>query len=104
MKQQELEFGTEPHKLMRVTDPDTSYSAGLSIDTTEMEGIVYRAIKSFGFSGCISDDVMEKLPTIPLVSISPRYRPLLDKGYIIDTGERRPGKSGRNQRVMAAIK
>jgi hypothetical protein len=31
-----------------------------------------------------------------------RYCKLLDDGHIVDTGQRRPGVSGRNQRVMVA--
>jgi hypothetical protein len=32
--------------------------------------------------------------------VTARFKALLDKGYIVDTGLTRPGKSGRNQRVL----
>jgi|HubBroStandDraft_5_1064220.scaffolds.fasta_scaffold239207_1 hypothetical protein len=87
----------------RQSDPDTSRDAAFTVNATALEQTVLNAIQSFGESGCISDDVMRHLPYIPLVSISPRYRRLIEKGLIEDTGERRPGISGRSQRVMRAI-
>ena len=88
----------------RNTDPDTSHEAAESIDTTALERIVYDTIKQFP-NGCIGDDVVRMLPQFGIQTISPRYAPLLRKGWIIDTGERRPARSGRSQRVMkAAVK
>lgn len=89
--------------LWRHDDPQTSRDAAKSFDTTTLEKIVYNAIKSYGAQGCISDDVMARIPNIPLVSISPRYKRLIEKRLIEDTGERRPGISGRGQRVMRAL-
>jgi len=40
---------------------------------------------------------------MPYSSITARYRSLLDKGFIVDTGERRKGQSGRAQRVLKAL-
>lgn len=70
-----------------------------SIEATKMERIVYDAVKKFK-KGCITDDVERALPNIPLNSITPRFSSLLRKGFIIDTGERRKGRSGKTQRVM----
>jgi hypothetical protein len=64
---------------------------------------VYSTIHRFGERGCISDEVRALYPDYPYSSITARYRALLDKGFIEDTGERRQGKSGKNQRVMRAI-
>lgn len=85
----------------RNTDPDTSHEAAGSIDTTELERIVYETIKQFP-NGCISDDVLRLLPTYTHQTVSPRYAPLIRKGWVIDTGERRKARSGRSQRVMIA--
>jgi len=87
---------------VRLTDPETSVDAALSVDATKMEQIVLDTIKSFS-NGCISQDVENALPHIRASSITPRYRPLMKKGLIVDTGEKRPGFSGRNQRVMRAV-
>jgi hypothetical protein len=62
--------------------------------------MVYKAIKKFGDKGCISDQIRAMYPTYPYSSITARYRALLDKGFIVDTGERRQGQSGRSQRVL----
>lgn len=93
-------FGTDPKKLVRRNGTDTSKGAAKSVDTTKMECIVYDAIRGFGDSGCISDEVRSVHPAMPYSSITARYRALLDKGFIVDTGERRRGISGRPQRVM----
>ena len=95
-------FGTSARKLVRTNSPDTSREAAEKVDTTALEWIVYKAIRSYGQHGCISDQLLTIFNTYPYSSITARYRALLDKNYIEDTGERRPGKSGRNQRVMRA--
>jgi len=93
-------FGTEAFKLVRKEDPTTSHEAAQSVDTTKLERIVYEAIQSFP-NGCISDEVLEALPDHRYSSITPRYKALLQKGFIEITGTKE-GRSGRNQRVMRA--
>jgi len=93
-------FGTEPFKLVRKEDPITSHEAAQGVDTTKLEQIVYEAIKGFP-NGCISDEVLEALPDYRYSSITPRYRALLDKGFIEITGTK-DGRSGKKQRVMKA--
>jgi len=97
-------FGTDPEKLVRVNDPDTSYAAAFAVDSTRLEAMVYEDIAKFGEGGCISDQIRAMHPDFPYSSITARYRALLDKGFIVDTGERRAGQSGRSQRVMKAVK
>ena len=86
----------------RTDDTTTSHEAAESIDTTELERIVYDTIKMFP-NGCIGDDVVKMLPQFGIQTISPRYAPLLRKGWIVDTGEKRKARSGRSQRVMKAV-
>ena len=95
-------FGTNPNHLVRRNDPDTSHEAAESVDSTKLEKMVYETIRSHGSNGCISDRVRMLHPAYPYSSITARYRALLDKGMIIDSGVRMPGRSGRNQRVMVA--
>lgn len=102
-KQQEFKFGTPAHKLVRRTDPDTSYDAAETVDTTKLETLVYQAVKSFGAAGCIADDVVEMYPQHGVQTLTPRFRPLLAKGLIEDTGERRVGRCRRKQRVVRAV-
>jgi len=90
-------------KLFRKYDPQTSADAAESLNVTELETTVYEAIKGFGRTGCISDDVLIVLPNIRYGSVTPRYRKLLEKGLIEVTGETRRAVSGRSQRVMRAV-
>jgi hypothetical protein len=94
-------FGTEAFKLVRKEDPTTSHQAAQAVDTTKLERIVYEAIQSFP-EGCISDQVLEALPDYRYSSITPRYKALLQKGFIEITGTKE-GRSGKKQRVMKAI-
>ena len=97
------EFGTEPHKLVRTNDPDTSQDAASNVDTAGLEHLVYEAIKHYGSRGCISDEVRSHFPWKAYSSITARYKALIDKGFIEDTGERRKGLTGRSQRVLRAL-
>lgn len=94
-------FGTPAFKLARKDSPETSKDAAQAIDSTKLEQIVYEAIKGFP-DGCISDEVLEVLPQYGYSSVTPRYRALLDKGFIEITGTRE-GRSGKKQRVMRVI-
>ena len=98
-----MSFGTDPRKLVRTNDPDTSHDAAVKVDTSRLEQMVYETIKTFGERGCISDEVRAKFIGFPYSSVTARYRALLDRGYIEDTGMRRKGTSGKNQRVMRAL-
>ncbi len=93
-------FGTDPHTLHRAGGIETSEEAAYSIDTTELEERVYKTIRSFGVEGCTQDDVLGKHPGVPYSSITARFSALLRKKLIVDTLVRRPGKSGRKQRVV----
>lgn len=97
-------FGTDAYKLVRHDGIDTSHEAADQVDTSRLESMVYGYICSTGKAGCISDEVRDNFPGLAYSSITARYRALLNKNYIADTGERRPGKSGRKQRVMIATK
>jgi len=95
-------FGTPAFKLVRKEDPVTSHQAAQGVDSAKIENMVYEAIKGFP-DGCISDDLLAMFPQYPYSSITARYRSLLNKGYIEITGTR-TGKTGRNQRIMKALK
>ena len=88
--------------LARNTDPETSHDAAESVDTTALEAIVFDVIRMFP-NGCIGDDVVRMLPQYGIQTISPRYAPLIRKGFVVDTGEKRKARSGRSQRVMKVI-
>ena len=87
--------------LYRTDAPDTSVLAAFSIDITRLEYAVLAAIRKLG--PCISDEVREQFPNLAYSSVTARYRALLDRGLIRDTGRRRKGVSGRGQRVMEVV-
>ena len=94
-------FGTEPHKLVRVEDPETSHIAADQIDSATREIMVYEAIASFGDDGCISDDIIALFPFFPYSSITARYSALKKKRLIEVIGSR-VGRSGKPQSIMRA--
>jgi len=94
-----MKFGTFWQTLVRRNAPVTSVEAAASLDSASMEQRVYEVIATFE-NGCIQDEVLQVLHNYPYSSVTARFRALLNKGYIIDTGFTRPGKSGRQQRVL----
>ena len=96
-------FGTDPKYLARTDDPDTSHEAAESVDTTMLEALVYSAVYAHP-EGCIQDEVLAMYPHKPYSSITARFRALLDKKLIEDTGLRKKGRSGRNQRIVKVNK
>jgi len=96
-------FGTEPKMMVRSTDPDTSIDAAEKVDSTTLEQKVYEVIAKYP-DGCIADDVMTHFPNHGVQTISPRFAPLIRKGFIEDTGERRKSNTGHSQRVLKVIK
>lgn len=94
-----MKFGTFWQTLVRKTAPVTSVEAAASLDSASMEQRVYEVIATFQ-DGCIQDEVLQVLHNYPYSSVTARFRSLLNRGYIIDTGLTRPGKSGRQQRVL----
>ena len=103
MRQSEFDFGTEAYKLRRANSISTSIEASEAVDTTKLEELVFNTIRSFGEIGCIADDVLSIHPTYPYSSLTARFSALERKGYIERLGDKRKGKSGRNQSVMRAL-
>ena len=94
-------FGTPVHQLVRKDDPVTSYEAAEKIDTQKMEQIVLETIKTFP-NGCIADEVLNALPQYSYSTVTARFSTLLRKDHIEIIGIR-PGRSGRQQRIMRAL-
>ena len=94
-------FGTPVHQLVRKDDPVTSYESAEKIDTQKMEQIVLETIKTFP-NGCIADEVLNVLPQYSYSTVTARFSTLLRKDHIEIIGIR-PGRSGRQQRIMRAL-
>lgn len=94
-------FDLEEHGRARHTDPETSHEAAEQVDITRAEKLVLDAIRMSGHLGLIAAD-FPYYTGLPLNSATPRTRPLLEKGLIYDSGERRIAPSGRRQIVWRA--
>lgn len=88
----------EPHGLARHSDPPTSHMAAEQVNVTRIEYIVAAAIRRAGSRGLIAAELPDQTG-LPLNTVTPRTRPLADKGVIYDSGEKRPGPSGKLQIV-----
>lgn len=92
-------FGTYWRKLVRKDAPPTSQESAKTIDSSSLERLVYETIGLFP-DGCIQDEVLKTLAWLPYSSVTARFSALIDKGLVVDTGLTRPGRSGRQQRVL----
>ena len=84
----------------RHSDPPTSKAAARSVDTNHLEALVVEAMRRHP-SGMTSHEVAAYLD-LSLVTVSPRFRPLVNKNIIIDSGEKRAGVGFRNSIVWKA--
>lgn len=87
--------------LARRGAPMTSRMAAASIDANRLENLVYQTVYNFGPNGAISDEVQDELSHLSYSSVTARFKRLIDDGHLIVAGVR-PGRSGRDQRVMVA--
>ena len=72
--------------LTRRADPPTSRAAAALVSTTDLEALVLAILREHQ-AGLTSHEVAALLNR-ELVSISPRMRPLCDKGCVRETGRR----------------
>lgn len=99
-------YGTDPHKLVRETDPATSNIAAHSVDSKTWEQKVYQAIRDHGPEGAIQDQIIDTINTryghIPYSTITARFKALEEKGYIKYRSSTRKGHSGKPSRIRVA--
>jgi hypothetical protein len=86
----------------RVEDPDTSKSAAAEVHATQIEGIVLHAIEQADLG--LTSEECAACVGLSLVTVSPRMRPLVRRGKIRDSGQRRKNKSGREAIVWIAAR
>lgn len=84
----------------RRRDPDTAKKAAASVPVADLEARVLRALR-LSKAGMTTHELAWLLK-VDLVSVSPRMRPLAEKGLVQDSGERRRGDSGRSSIVWRA--
>lgn len=83
---------------------DTSREAAESIDITRLEKMILEDIELSGVWGMTQDDLLRMHSGYSYSSVTARPASLKKKGLIFDSGERRAGRSGRNQAVLKAAK
>jgi hypothetical protein len=90
--------------LAKVHDPITSKEAAALVDAPKLMLRVYIAMRKYGDSGCISDNVADDLPDIANQTFTPRFRQMVERGMIEVTGEKRKGhKCGKMQEVRKIL-
>lgn len=88
--------------LHRKNDPITSVEAAMSVDVNAREKLVYEWLRANGLFGATAEEIAAGLG-LERDSVSPRLKPMEKKGLVTATAQRRPGKSGKNQRVWIAV-
>lgn len=86
----------------RAGDPDTSKQAAASLPNRKtLATALLRVYGQAGQSGATADEAASGLPGGPVDGAWKRVSDLSALGLIAPTGEKRPGRSGRLQRVHA---
>lgn len=87
----------------RNSDPDTSKEAFTSTNVKTVEDKIVKVVFSKGADGCTMDDIARELPQYRMHTLSPRFKPLLARGVIEDTGLCRLGGARKRQRVVRFV-
>jgi len=94
----------EPDAFARRTDPDTSHAAVDTFDkqdTNAMERRVLEALIDHP-NGLTNHGIVE-VTGLSWNTATPRVRPLVKKGLVVDSGDRRMGPAGRYCIVWKAV-
>lgn len=92
---------TPPHRMVRTTDPHTSFDSALLVDTKGRKKQILKVIREYKY-GFIQDDILKHFPPEWYGRITPQFAVLEREGFIVSTGETRKGNSGRQQIVRIA--
>lgn len=88
--------------LFRRGASDTSIEAAQSIELPKLERMVLNAIQQSKRRGMTQDELLRAFSAYSYSSITARPAALKRKGLIVDSGERRLGRSTRKQAVLVA--
>jgi hypothetical protein len=94
-------FPTKESGRSRKRDPQTAKDAAKLADVKGLEFIVISWLSARP-AGLTTHELSELAGT-ELVSISPRIKPLVEKNLVRDSGQRRPGPSGRKSIVWELV-
>ena len=76
----------------RASDPETSHDAAKSVESNRLQTICLKAIRTA--SNGLTTEELAEVTNLPLVTVSPRMRPLAEMGLIYE-GSKRKNRSGR---------
>lgn len=85
----------------RVTDPDTSQAAAALVNTEKRESEVRDAVWALGTA--TNYEIAIRMNEPQIASISPRIKPLRQKGLLRYTGHKRRGGTNRMMRVWECV-
>lgn len=88
----------------RHTDPGTSKQAAAQVrgqEASHLEQLVLRVIREHP-AGLTNHEIVD-MAGITWNTATPRVRPLVRKGLVVDSGERRPGPCGKRCIVWRAV-
>jgi len=91
MDQAGLFENTDPHKMVRTTDPETSRAAARKVQSGELKKFVFARIAETKMVGITMAEVAERNPQHSINTVSPRGKPLEEEGLIFYMGDRRDG-------------
>jgi predicted transcriptional regulator len=83
---------------VRNTDPDSSHAAARSLNLTRLEALVFNNLESAG--PATTEELAQRM-NMRLVTVSPRLRPLEEKGRVVRNGSRL-NPSGRKAIIWRA--
>ena len=86
-------YGTDPHKLARTDDPETSHEAAEKVDSATWEQRVHKWVTSTGLSGGTPTEARAYYSDVPYSTIGARFAALKRKGFIVTNGEKREGSA-----------
>lgn len=102
MNQQSL-FDAPAHTRARVSDPQTSLDAARSITPGRTERLIldlfHREPHAWFMGGMTDDEIAYRLPTCHPPTVKSARSRLAARGFLVDTGVRRPSARGRDQIV-----
>lgn len=84
----------------RASDPDTSHEAAESLSAeilTKLDRAVIEGLRAY--DGLATSEQIADATGISLQSVTPRIKPLRQRGLLFDAGFRRTGRSGRSRIV-----
>jgi len=89
----------------RDSDPDTSHEAAELMSREKicrLQFIIVKYLRQLGNMG--TSEEVENLSGISLQSLTPRFRPMVKKNILIDSGKRKTGKSGRRRILWELVR